>query len=208
MHLLAGTYDLLGITKLGAQLSRRSKKIHFPRYQADNAEDFNEFKKLLRTFQKYLPLREEPDLVSHTDYFYDQCLGCIGMLKAWLYRALAAALEQNQYTINEDLWKKHTELPGILINMSEEICRGEDDFWEQKDEKQLEDLHSSLRTPRGSNTKSKAIKRQETPPPQNASPQENKNSSPDFPKPKGRPKRVGEPNPVRHPTGQEEPNAN
>lgn len=213
VHLLTGTYDLLGITKLSSQLSRRSKKIHFPRYRADNAEDFGEFRKLLRTFQKYLPLPEEPDLVSHVDYFYDQCLGCIGMLKAWLYRTLAAALEQNQPTITEDLWKKHTELPGVLKDMSEEICGGEDDFWERKDEKQLEKLHSQLWTPRAPNIKPETTKEQRTSPPsQNDFPQENNTPSPDSPKPKGRPRgrprRVGEPNPVRRTVGQEEPSAN
>lgn len=209
VHLLTGTYDLLGITKLSAQLSRRSKKIHFPRYRVDNSADFIEFEKLLRTFQKYLPLHEEPDLVSYIDYFYDQCLGCIGMLKAWLYRTLAAALEQNQRTINEDLWKKHTELPGILVDMSEEICRGEDDFWERQDEKQLESLRRRLRTPRGPNIKPEIPQTQGTPPPhQNDSPPETKNPPPNGPKPKGRRRRVGEPNPVRRPVGQEGPNAN
>jgi AAA domain len=129
VHVLVGTYDLLELTKLNAQLSRRTIKIHFPRYRADNEDDFKEFKKLLRTFQKYLPLPEEPDLETHADYFYDQCLGCIGMLKSWLYRTLAAALELNQPTITQELWEKHTEAPGTLLSMFDEISSGEDDFW-------------------------------------------------------------------------------
>jgi AAA domain len=48
VHVLVGTYDLLELTKLNAQLSRRSIKIHFPRYRIDNEDDFREFKKLLR----------------------------------------------------------------------------------------------------------------------------------------------------------------
>jgi Cdc6-like AAA superfamily ATPase len=61
IHVLIGTYELLGLTNLSAQLSRRSMEIHFPRYHADNSEDLREFKKLLRTLQCHLPLAQEPD---------------------------------------------------------------------------------------------------------------------------------------------------
>src|SRR5207253_9483643 len=46
VHVLVGTYELLGLTNLSAQLSRRSLELHFPRYHADKAEDFKEFRKL------------------------------------------------------------------------------------------------------------------------------------------------------------------
>lgn len=39
VHVLVGTYDLLGLMNLSAQLSRRSVEIHFPRYQLEQAED-------------------------------------------------------------------------------------------------------------------------------------------------------------------------
>src|SRR5260221_4116498 len=102
VHVLVGTYDLLELTKLNAQLSRRTIKIHFPRYRADNDDDFKEFRELLRTFQKYLPLPEEPDRATHAGYFYDQCLGCIAMLKSWLHRKLAADLELHQSTLSQE----------------------------------------------------------------------------------------------------------
>src|SRR6266699_1504645 len=155
VHVLVGTYDLLELTKLNAQLSRRTITIHFPRYRADNDDDFKEFKKLLRTFQKYLPLPEEPDLATHADYFYDQCLGCIGMLKSWLYRTLAAALEDHQPTITKELWEKLAEAPGTLLSMFDEIRRGEDDFWGQKDVRQLKELREKLRIVRKPNESKK-----------------------------------------------------
>src|SRR6266704_2605285 len=227
VHVLIGTYDLLAFTKLNAQLSRRSIKIHFPLYPVDNKDDFREFKKLLRTLQKYLPLPEEPDLATHADYFYDQCLGCIGMLKSWLYRTLAAALELNQPTITEKLWEKHTEAPGTLLSMFDEIRRGEDDFWGQKDVRQLKELREKLRIVRKPNeskktTQSTTKKPGSTPLSQSDS-SENKDSTPtisqqgDSP-PKEEPpapltksqatskrnkKHVGLPNPVRRPVGQE-----
>jgi archaellum biogenesis ATPase FlaH len=231
VHVLVGTYDLLELTKLNAQLSRRCIKIHFPRYRADNEDDFREFKKLLRTLQKYLPLPEEPDLGTHADYFYDQCLGCIGMLKSWLYRTLAAALELNQSTITQELWEKHTEAPGTLLSMFDEIRWGEDDFWGQKDESQLEELRSKLRivrkpnpnketkkttrdTPKGTNPppssqSDPSAKKDSTPvpPTQSGSSSKEDPPAPLVKPPKRNNKRVGLPNPVRRPVGQEEPRA-
>lgn len=225
VHVLVGTYDLLELTKLNAQLSRRCLKIHFPRYRADNEDDFKEFKKLLRTFQKYLPLSEEPDLGTHADYFYDQCLGCIGMLKSWLYRTLAAALELHQPTITQKLWEKHTEAPGTLLSMFSEISGGEDDFWGQKDEGQLIVLKEKLRIVRephlsqqSKKTTQNSPKEPNPPPSSQSDPSANKNSTPtpsiqsdsdskeDPPAPLVKPpkrnnKRVGLPNPVRRPVG-------
>src|SRR5260370_1039048 len=183
VHVLVGTYDLLELKNLNAQFSRRSIKIHFPRYRADNEDDFKEFKKLLRTLQKYLPLPEEPDLGTHADYFYDQCLGCIGMLKSWLYRTLAAALELKMPTITEELWKKHTEAPGTLNSMFDEIRRGEDDFWGQKDERQLKELREKLRIVRKPNKESKkttqSTQKESGPtPPSQSDPPANKDSTP------------------------------
>ncbi len=125
VHVLVGTYELLGLTNLSAQLSRRSIEIHFSRYHADKPEDFKEFKKLVRTLQKHLPLAEEPDLESHSDYFYEHCLGCAGMLKTWLNRTLAAALEQDAGTLTSKLWEQHAESRRKLVPMVREIHEGE-----------------------------------------------------------------------------------
>lgn len=142
VHVLIGTYELLGLTNLSAQLSRRSIEIHFPRYHADQSEDLKEFKKLLRTLQRHLPLVEEPDLESHYDYFYERCLGCTGMLKTWLNRSLAAALEQNERTLTPKLWEKHAESPQRLIHMIREIREGEQA--RQEDEAHHQDLRKLL----------------------------------------------------------------
>src|SRR5713226_5258574 len=117
VHVLVGTYDLLGLMNLSAQLARRSLTLQFPRYRAESQEDLKEFKKLLRTFQRHLPLSEEPDLVSHDDYFYEQCLGCTGMLKTVLNKALGAALEQGERTLTQKRWERHAEPPHKLKEM-------------------------------------------------------------------------------------------
>jgi hypothetical protein len=69
---LLGTYELLPVRNLSAQLSRRSVDIHFPRYRAERSEELKSFKNVLWSFQNHLPLYEQPDLISDWDYFYER----------------------------------------------------------------------------------------------------------------------------------------
>lgn len=144
VHVLIGHYDLLGLWGLSAQLSRRSVEIHFPRYRLDQAEDLKEFKKLLRTFQRHLPLLEEPDLQSHADYFYERSLGCTGMLKTLLNKAYGAALEQEERTLTPKLWERHAEPPSKLKEMFQEIVKGEQRIKEREEEKHRDELRDML----------------------------------------------------------------
>ena len=94
VHVLAGTYDLLILRQLSGQLSRRTRHIHFARYRADAAEDVRDFQNVLWNFQIRLPLAAEPDLLRHWEFCYERSLGCVGLLKEWLTRALATGLAQ------------------------------------------------------------------------------------------------------------------
>ncbi len=144
VHVLVGTYDLLGLMNLSAQLSRRSVEIHFPRYQLEQAEDLKEFRKLLRTFQRHVPLEEEPDLESHYAYFYERSLGCTGMLKTLLNKALGAAMEQGERTLLPKRWERHAEPPQKLKEMLLEIRKGEQQLHAREDETHLQDLRTLL----------------------------------------------------------------
>ncbi len=88
VHGLVGTYELLTLHDVGDQLSRRSAYVHFPRYRADCTQDREIFQSVVWGFQLNMPLKEEPDLVSHWDYCYERSLGCVGILKNWLRNAL------------------------------------------------------------------------------------------------------------------------
>lgn len=124
-HVLIGTYELLGLADLSAQLNRRSVDIHFPRYKFDDTDDLNAFRSVLLTFQKHLPVREEPDLLENYQYIYEHSAGCVGILKEWLYRALAAAVEQDKKTVSRDLLESHALPDRKLIRISREISEGE-----------------------------------------------------------------------------------
>jgi len=144
VHVLVGTYDLLGLMNLNAQLARRSVEIHFPRYHLDQPEELKEFKKLLRTFGRHLPLAKEPDLEGRYAYFYERSLGCTGMLKTLLNKALGAALEQQEQTLVPKRWEAFAEPPHKLKEMLREIRDGEKRLQEQESESHLHELREML----------------------------------------------------------------
>lgn len=104
---LAGTYELLILRNLSAQLCRRSLDIHFSRYQADKTDDLRAFRGIVQTFQRHLPLQEQPDLLEHWDYCYERSIGCVGILKDWLSRTLVAALEEGATTLTRKYLERH-----------------------------------------------------------------------------------------------------
>ncbi len=125
-HVLIGTYELLGFAQLSAQLDRRSFEIHFPRYHIDIPEEMLAFKRVLLTFQRHLPLTGEPDLVAQAEYFYERSVGCVGVLKDWLTRALAAALEDGQETLTKTVLERQALPHRKLLRMAREIREGEE----------------------------------------------------------------------------------
>lgn len=125
-HVLIGTYELLGFAQLSAQLDRRSLEIHFPRYHIDVPEEMLAFKRILLTFQRHLPLTAEPDLVSRAEYFYERSVGCVGVLKDWLTRALATALDDGQQTLTNTVLERQALPSRKLLRMAREIREGEE----------------------------------------------------------------------------------
>ncbi|MHB8598864.1 MAG: ATP-binding protein [Ktedonobacteraceae bacterium] len=97
LHILTGTYELLPLRNLNGQAARRGLEIHFPRYQFQHEPDQLAFQRVLLTLLQQMPL--EVDVKAFVDqwpYFYERCIGCIGVLKDWLVRALAATIGASQ----------------------------------------------------------------------------------------------------------------
>ncbi|MBC8450392.1 MAG: ATP-binding protein, partial [Chloroflexi bacterium] len=135
VHVLIGTYELLSLANLSAQLSRRSIEICFPRYRPDCDDEIRAFKSVLLTFQRHLPLIEEPDLVGRYEYFYERSVGCVGVLKNWLNRALAAALEDGQLSLTHKYLERHAAPTRKLLRMAREIREGEEALLERAEER-------------------------------------------------------------------------
>ena len=52
------------------------------------------FLNILGSFERQMPLPEAPELVANWEFLYERSIGCVGVLKEWLVRALAVALSR------------------------------------------------------------------------------------------------------------------
>src|SRR2546426_763948 len=125
VHVLIGTYELLPCRNLSAQLSRRSIDIHFPRYRAEHPDDVSAFQRAIFSFQRHLPLAQEPDLWRDWEYCYTHSIGCIGILKDWFTRALADALDRGAPTLTRADLERHTWSLDQCEKMAQDARDGE-----------------------------------------------------------------------------------
>jgi hypothetical protein len=132
LHVLIGTYELLPCRNLSAQLSRRSIDIHFRRYQSSDVNDVEAFQRVLFSFQRQLPLAEEPQLWRDWEYCYARSIGCVGVLKDWLTRGLAAALEEGATTLTRKHLELHSWSTDQCEKMAQEALEGEFALAEKK----------------------------------------------------------------------------
>jgi thymidine kinase len=141
--ILFGTYELLSFRNLSGQLSRRGLDTDFPRYKSDVPEHIETFKKVLWFFQVHLPLHETPDLLGNWEYFYKRTIGCVGILRDWLYRTLKYKLEQKTdiKTLMLKDFKKFEPTIDQAYKMAEEAIKGEELLESQK---QQEDKLNSI----------------------------------------------------------------
>ncbi|CKE98472.1 AAA family ATPase [Bacillus paranthracis] len=134
--ILFGTYDLNHVINIDGQLSRRVKEIHFSRYDYRDKNDIKFFRSLLYTFQKLLPVEEEPNLIQAHEYIYENCIGCAGILKNWLQRSLRYAFENEEKTITMENLKVNTLQTQKLLTLAEEAIAGELEFMEKEEDKE------------------------------------------------------------------------
>lgn len=93
VHALIGTYDLLDFRNLNGQAARRGQDLHFPRYQFQHEADRRAFQGALHSLLQQIPLDvDRQELMNHWFYCYERSIGCVGVLKDWLIRAVASAL--------------------------------------------------------------------------------------------------------------------
>jgi AAA domain len=98
-HILVGTYEMRPFRKVNAQLACRSVDVHFPRYDATIEQDAQVFQSVVWALQRHLPVEKEPPLIDHWEFLYARSIGCIGLLKMHLNRALNLALAEKTKTV-------------------------------------------------------------------------------------------------------------
>jgi hypothetical protein len=99
IYILVGTYEMRPFRKVNAQLACRSVDVHFPRYDAALDADAQVFQSVVWALQRQLPVEKEPELLDHWEFLYARSIGCIGLLKMHLNRALNLALAEGAKTV-------------------------------------------------------------------------------------------------------------
>ncbi len=145
-HILVGTYEMRPFRKVNPQLALRSIDVHFPRYDMRSEKDCLIFKSILWALQRQLPVEEEPLLAEkHWEFLYARSIGCIGLLKLHLNRALNRALCEGACTVTLDHLRQ-TAASDVRVKLAlRNALESEAEFVEAKDAD--EQLLALLRTP-------------------------------------------------------------
>ncbi|PSF37984.1 ATP-binding protein [Aphanothece hegewaldii CCALA 016] len=125
LHVLFGTYDLLKCQEVNGQVGRRSEDFYLPPYYLEKLEDQEEFIRVIKTLQQYLPISDEPQLEEHWKYFMEYSIGCVGILKSWWYRSLKNALDDGAKTVRLKDFKARELSAGRRKKIRDELAEGE-----------------------------------------------------------------------------------
>ncbi len=126
LHILIGTYELLNFQNLSGQASRRGLEVHFPRYLFQHEQDRLDFQGVLLALLKQVPLHTDiQTLMQQWFYFYERSIGCVGVLKDWLIRTVAATLHDGGDTLTLERLSEQALQVGQCERMAIDAIEGE-----------------------------------------------------------------------------------
>src|SRR5205823_8269541 len=109
--------------------ARRGLEIHFPRYQFQHEPDQRAFQGVLLTLLQQVPLSVDREaLLQQWPYFYERSIGCVGVLKDWLVRAVAATLADGQSVLTLARLQEHALPEAQCESMAMEAAAGEQEL--------------------------------------------------------------------------------
>jgi DNA polymerase III delta prime subunit len=126
LHILIGTYELLNFRNLSGQASRRGLDLHFPRYLFQDERDRQDFQGVLLALLKQVPLTTDVSaLMQQWCFFYERSIGCVGVLKDWLIRAVAATIHDGGETLTLERLMEHALSLSQCERMALDAIEGE-----------------------------------------------------------------------------------
>lgn len=124
--ILSGTDQLRRYLGTSSQLSRRSEVVPFPHYRWDLIDERKMFARVTVTLLKRLPVKGYPDVLSNIQFFYLGSLGCVGVIKDWIARAFARALQHGREVLTLEDFDATRLAPRVLHTMLRDIRSGEE----------------------------------------------------------------------------------
>lgn len=122
---LVGTYELLKIRDLSAQLIRRGQIVHFARYDFNNQKDREAYKSVLDMFARELPVPLTESVRNDVSFFYMKTAGCVGILRDLLRDSLADALESRSRQITREILERNAQPNKAIRTILCEAALGE-----------------------------------------------------------------------------------
>lgn len=126
--ILAGSYELIPLQNRNAQLSSRSRHLHFPRYRLEQAAEIKEFCRVVWFLSDLLPFDEPPDLSRYWELLYRFSGGIIGIVKQWLLDALNLAIQEQAATVTEDHLRRTAYDLSQVSTIIQQAVKGETDI--------------------------------------------------------------------------------
>jgi len=124
---LIGSYNLLELASNYGQVSSRAEIIHFERYHTDNEKDVAEFFTIVKKIQLNWPCEEVPTFSAISKELMEASLGCVGLLKKIMLRALEMQLA-NKGKWNPMFLSKVAKSQKLLQSIRTEITDGEENI--------------------------------------------------------------------------------
>lgn len=142
IFILFGTFDLRKFLNINGQLTRRTVDIYFPRYDVTKKADRETFARVVELFQNHMPFKRTYPLIDHFDYLYDRSVGCVGVLRDWLFLCVQRAIYEDMESISFKLLKRYAPSAKNAFEMGKEAILNEEEMREST--KTNEDLRKLL----------------------------------------------------------------
>ena len=123
--ILGGSFDVYPLIGQTAQLSSRSEIVNFDRYDPSDESDQEAFFGILCTFESFLPFPEkENTLTPYLSLLMENSVGCVGLLKKVLDRAVTHSLAVGDPKITEESLMKNLNSKLLVDQALKEVESG------------------------------------------------------------------------------------
>ena len=131
LFILFGTYELIELMDLSGALIRRREVIHLPRYNYDPTDSIGSleaYAKVVAVFTRDLSEISEVELLKQVPYLYQGSVGCVGILRDWLFRAYVRAIGTKGRKITMQILKDTEFAITDRTQLLTEALNGEENF--------------------------------------------------------------------------------